>query len=96
MFEDVIPEFDVYLGSYVYEKIWSELSPIDKLVVKAISTSTSTKVEDIRNIISMPSNKFSTYRLRLIKKGIIKSSEYGYLKFTLPRFKEFILNQLMT
>lgn len=95
MFEDVISEFDAYLGSYVYEKIWSELSPTDKLVVKAISTSPSTKVEEIRNIINMPSNKFSTYRLRLLKKGIIKSSEYGYLKFTLPRFKEFVLNILM-
>lgn len=95
MLEEAIPEFDAYLGSYVYEKIWSELSPTDKLVVKAVATSHSTKVEDIRNIINMPSNKFSTYRLRLLKKGILKSSEYGNLKFTLPRFKEFVLNILM-
>jgi hypothetical protein len=53
----------------------------------------STKVETIRSRLKMPSNSFSTYRKRLTKKGIVRSPEYGWLSFTLPRFKEFILRQ---
>ena len=41
----------------------------------------------------MSSNSFSTYRKRLTKKGIIQSPDYGWLSFTLPRFREFILRQ---
>ncbi|MBE6007130.1 MAG: hypothetical protein E7238_08285 [Sarcina sp.] len=53
----------------------------------------STKVETIRNRLKMSSNSFSTYRKRLTKKGIIQSPDYGWLSFTLPRFREFILRQ---
>jgi hypothetical protein len=91
--EELLPQFDTYLEDYVYEKIWSELSKKDKEVVAAMCSAPSTKVETIRSRLKMPSNSFSTYRKRLTKKGIVRSPEYGWLSFTLPRFKEFILRQ---
>jgi len=91
--ENLLPQYDTYLEDYVYEKIWSELSRKDKEVVAAMCDAPSTKVETIRNRLKMSSNSFSTYRKRLTKKGIIQSPDYGWLSFTLPRFREFILRQ---
>ena len=91
--EELLPQFDTYLEDYVYEKIWSELSRKDKEVVVAMCSAPATKVETIRSRLKMPSNSFSTYRKRLTKKGIVQSPEYGWLSFTLPRFKEFVRRQ---
>ena len=89
-YSDVVDEFDAYLGEYVYDKIWSESSECDQDVMKAISKTGSTKVEDIRKSISMESNTFSVYRDRLMKKGLITSPAYGHIEFTLPRFGEYV------
>lgn len=86
----VLPEHDSLLEEYVYEKIWSEMSETDKLVTIAVSRAESSKVADIRQQIGMDSNKFNTYRKRLLKKGIIKISSYGHIEFVLPRFAEFV------
>jgi hypothetical protein len=32
----------------------------------------------------------SVYRDRLLKKGIVLCPKYGYLRFTFPRFNEFL------
>ena len=89
-YSDVVDEFDAYLGEYVYDKIWSESSEHDHDVMKAISMTESSKVEDIRKTISMESNTFSVYRDRLMKKGLITSPAYGHTEFTLPRFREYV------
>ena len=91
--QELLPEYDTYLEDYVYEKIWSELSEKDKDVLYALSNTSSGKVEDIRKYLNMTSNSFTTYRSRLLKKGIVHSPEYGRLAFSLPRFKEFAIRQ---
>ncbi len=91
--KDVLPEYDTCLEDYVYEKIWSELSQKDKLVLLAMCNAKSSKVEDIRHKMDMNSNNFTVYRARLLKKGIVYVPEYGQLAFSLPRFAEFILRQ---
>ena len=93
--KNVLPEYDAFLEDYVYEKIWSELSQKDKQVLHAMCAIKSSKVEDIRNAISMNSNNFTVYRARLLKKGILYVPEYGKLAFSLPRFEEFVLRQDM-
>ena len=72
-YENVIFEFDSCLEEYVYEKIWSELSNMDKVILSAMAKITSTKVADIRNVIDMDSNNFNVYRKRLLRKGIVKT-----------------------
>lgn len=92
-YEEVIPEYRQYLESYVYEKIWSELSPKDRAVVEAIAASPEGKVSDVRSRLGMESNQFSPYRKRLIDKGIIVSEGRGYVSFTLPLFGDFVRDQ---
>lgn len=90
-YQKVLYEFDSYLEEYVYDKIWSELSSLDKSIIFAMCNSSSSKVSAIRDIADIDSNKFNVYRKRLLKKGIVKIPEYGHLEFTLPRFKEFVI-----
>lgn len=90
-YEKVLFEFDSCLEEYVYEKIWSETSSMDKAIMSAIAKSPSTKVASIREMANLDSNIFNVYRQRLLKKGVVKTPEYGHLAFSLPRFKEFVL-----
>lgn len=93
-YSDVLDEYDAYLGEYVYEKIWNELSEQDRLVAAAITHSPDTKVESIRDKAGMNSSVFSVYRSRLLKKGIITQIKYGHVDFSLPRFREFVRSMI--
>ncbi|MBO4913206.1 MAG: ATP-binding protein [Butyrivibrio sp.] len=88
--EDILPEYDQYLDEYVYNKIWSELSETDKLVLGEMATSRKTDVTLIREALGMSTSKFSVYRDRLKRKGIVNASQYGSLFLALPRFEDFI------
>lgn len=84
-------KFCNYLGEYVYEKIWSELSVKDRDVVKAmIEMDVKIKIKDLRDKLGVDSSKFSHYRDRLKRKGVVNISDYGYISFVLPYFSEFI------
>lgn len=87
---EIIPLFDALLQEGVYEKMWSELSDLDRKVIKAMADISSTKVKEIREQASLNSSLFSTPRKRLLRKGILVSPSYGHLAFTLPRFAEYI------
>ncbi len=41
-------------------------------------------------IVGLDTNNFSVYRDRLIKKGVVKSSSYGFIEFILLRLNEFL------
>lgn len=86
--------FDEYMDEYVYSKIWDEQAPNKRRVLKALANSQSGNVTEIRTSIGMSTETFSVYRTRLIRQGIIQADGYGKLAFTLPRFGEFIRNQL--
>lgn len=80
-----------YLGEYVYEKIWSELSEKDReVVVTMIEMDNRVRVKELRDRLGVDSSKFSHYRDRLKRKGVVNISEYGYISFSLPYFKDFI------
>ena len=76
--------------TFVYEKIWSELSAKDKAVARAIAESDSGNVRQIREALNMTTNEFNPYRSRLKKKGVVQSMEYGSIAFTLPYFGEYV------
>lgn len=85
-----------YLGEYVYEKIWSELSEKDRLVVTTmIDMEDVIRVKDLRDKLGIDSSKFSHYRDRLKRKGIVNITDYGYISFSLPYFREFIRKAYM-
>ena len=95
-YDQVIDELDAYLGEYVYDKIWEELSHKDRVAVTAIAAASGGKVENVRQEAGMTSAEFSVYRSRLLKKGIVRANGHGYLAFTLPRFKEYLKQRSKT
>ena len=84
-------EYRQYLDEYVYEKIWSELSNADRKVLYAIAKTPDGSIDSIRKLLDMTSNQFNAYRTRLIRKGIISPTGYGFVRFDLPLFDEFVL-----
>ena len=90
LWENILPKYDEYLENYSYEKIWSELSGMEKKIVLALSKKEEYKTAEIRELLGLQSSEFSVYRERLKKKGLIDTSKYGYLSLSLPRFAEII------
>lgn len=88
--EKILPEYDQYLEEYVYGKIWSELSELDKKILAEMAESGETKVKKLRDHMGMKSELFSVYRDRLKRKGVLDTSKYGEVSFILPRFAEFV------
>ena len=91
----ILPEFDQYLDEYVYSKIWAELSPTDKKVLRTVSEIKEDNVAVIREKAEMSTEKFSVYRKRLINKGVITASGYGKVMMALPRFDVFVMTQYL-
>ena len=89
----LLTEYDQYLHEFVYDKLWSELSSIEKKIICSMSEEEMT-VKDIITLNNMSNEYFSNYRDRLIKKGIVYSSSYGKIKFALPRFLEYIITKI--
>ena len=84
--EMLMSEFDNRLENYVYEKIWSELSPKEQEILSLIKDDERIKVADIREKLELTSSAMSVYRDRLNKKGLIDVSRFGYISLKLPRF----------
>lgn len=84
-------EYKQYLEEYVYEKIWQELSAEDQRVLYAIAKTPGGRVASIRDFLQMDNNRFTPYRTRLIRKGIISGDTYGVVQFELPLFDSFVL-----
>jgi len=89
--DKILYEFDMLLDDFVYKKIWSALTKKEKEILQQIKEE-QVKTGDICKNISMSNSTFSRYRDDLIKKGIIQSSEYGYVSMALPRFYEVVKN----
>lgn len=87
-------QYRQYLDEFVYEKIWSGLSLKDKELIKAIAKNPDGKIQSVREVLGISTNEFNPYRKRLIDKGLLDGSTRGYVKFTLPLFGEFSLDQI--
>ena len=89
--EAVLAEYDQYLADYVYDKLYSELSYVEQRILAAFPKDGPIKMIDLAAACSLDTKYLSVYRDRLIKKGIVFSSSYGYLELSLPRFYEYLL-----
>jgi hypothetical protein len=89
--DELLPEYDQYLDEYSYDKIWSELSEGDKELLYAIAAKGGkVKTRELIEDTELKSNYISVYRDRLKKRGILDTSNYGYMSFLLPRFDVFV------
>ena len=87
--ENLLPKFDEELTIYAYEKIWSELSELDRKIVYVISLGLH-KTCDIRERLSISPQLLNLYRKRLMERGVVDGSKRGELTLALPRFEEYI------
>lgn len=95
--EDIILEYESELIIYSYNKIWSELSGKDRLVVKGMVKCGAEGTNPVNRQVLMNETGFSSsmmnrYQSRLREKGILGVSsgvERGYY-LTLPRFGNFV------
>ena len=83
-----------YLFEFAYQKIWSELSALDRKVVRAIYQSKAGEIARVREILNWTSNQFNPYRDRLIKSGVISGLQTGYVELALPWFGEYAMSVL--
>ena len=83
--DDILSRLDELLDDFVYKKVWEDLFGQERRIVLAIGDE-SARVKDICTELEITSSVFSTYRLRLIRKGILQSPQYGFVALTLPRF----------
>ena len=88
--EELINEYDKYLRTYVYDKIWLDLPKKEKEVLVAISKLKERTTKNIMEQLGMSKFNFSQYRDRLLKKGILYNPNWGQLEFVLPRFSKYI------
>ena len=86
----VLAQVDDALSQKVYNKIWSELRPIDKWFLQFIAQKDSMSATELLEMTNKSHNEWSAPRKRLIEKGIIDGSIRGRISLKLPRFKEYI------
>ena len=93
--EHILSEYKLYLEESSYDKIWEELSAAERKVAAAIAKAKdNAAVKDVRELLDIDSNSFSTYKDTLIKSGLLSlSSAYGHVNFCLPFFREYILEK---
>jgi hypothetical protein len=88
--DEIISDYDRTLGEYVYEKIWNELPATEKKVITLLVENGEMKTGDIKGQLGLTDSKLSVYRDRLKRKGLINTSNYGYILLILPRFAEIV------
>lgn len=88
--EDVMDKFDESLETYAYNKIWDEMSPMDRYYMTFIVKKDEIRTGELLEMSGKKKNEFSQYKNRLTEKGIIDTSKRGIISITLPRFREFI------
>lgn len=93
--EQILPEYDTYLEEYSYDKIWFELPPKEKQVISHLIINGKLSTSELCEKAGLKTHEFSVYRDRLKKKGLVDTSEYGYLGLNLPRFAEILKMRAM-
>lgn len=87
--DEILPQYDLYLEQFVYEKIWEELPEKEKRILLSIADG-NTATKAIRETLDIPTNEMSVYRMRLSRRGLVDISTHGQIKLILPRFGKII------
>lgn len=76
-----------------YSKIFEELSLVDRnfLVAMAKCDENPVPMKFISDLLEKKPNYVSTYKRRLMDSGVIQADAYGTVGFSLPLFKDYLL-----
>lgn len=85
------PKLDGLLEDFVYRKIWSSLTDVEKRVIMTMPPDgKKIKIKELCSKLEMKTSSFSKYRERLMNKGVCMSPEYGVLAVALTRFQNIV------
>lgn len=87
--KDILPKLKAELFAYSYEKIWEEMTEMDRFLAGLLIDKEEYKREEVLKLMGEKAGSYSMYRDRLIKRGIIKTRQ-GYISLALPYFDEYI------
>jgi len=87
---DILNDLDQTLYEYAYERIFDELSEVDKKIIFVFRENRVYETKEIIEKTNINIKLYSLYRDRLIKRGLLISKGYGKVSFVLPRFIEAI------
>ena len=87
--EDILPGLKAELFAYSYEKIWEEMTEMDRFLAGLLTEKEEYKREEVLKLMGEKSGSYSMYRDRLIKRGILNTRQ-GYISLALPYFGEYI------
>mgnify|MGYP003323285672 CR=1 FL=1 len=86
--QEIIDKFDELIQERSYSIIYSELTNLEKDIIKSICRNDSYKA--VKEDLDIEKNLLSNYKKVLIDKGLLDCSNREKLTITLPRFKEFV------
>lgn len=92
----ILPEYQTDLYRNAYFKMYQGLSETEQrfLQIMAENSAEDIPVREIEKKMGKPGNYISVYRRRLLDTQLITAPRRGYLQFTLPFFREFIIEAL--
>lgn len=91
---NVVAELKAELFAYSYEKIWEEMTEMDKFLAKLLANKEEYKREEVLVLMEDKASNYSMYRDRLLKRGVI-SARQGYISLALPFFGDYIKEYCM-
>ena len=74
---------------YSYEKIWEEMTEMDRFLAGLLTEKEEYKRDEILKLMGEKAGSYSMYRDRLIKRGILNNRQ-GYVSLALPYFADYI------
>lgn len=86
----VLREFDAIIRDRAYAMIYKELSERERQILLYASQEGQNDSATLMNLLDMKKGTLSTYKKRLADSGIIDPDARGKIKFTLPRFEEYL------
>lgn len=91
---NVLPEYQAQLSRNAYSKMLEELSAVDQqfIITMAKADEYPVSAKYLGDALNKAPGYIGMYRRRLIDSQIISAASYGKVKFALPLFKEFLLD----
>lgn len=92
--DEIVPKLKAELFAYSYEKIWEEMTEMDRFLAELLVGREEYKREEILARMGSRAGNYSMYRDRLLKRGIITARQ-GYIALALPFFAEYVKEYCM-
>lgn len=92
--DEIIPDYQALLSRNAYSKMFEELSPTDQqfIITMALAKDDPVSTTYLSEKLHKSTGYIGVYRRRLIDSQIIASAGYGKLRFALPLFKRFVID----